>query len=151
MLFSLPALFIILNRIFQSELGFIPLRNDNLSIPNYKNTSYIWGPLNSDGSVDPIGGFLAIFTPDFFKTIPVGPNQGQLKYWPWFWLLCPIYLIVTTVAFLLSLIWDHKTFLNDVRNLPRNVQGTFGKLWTYFAKKEKRTEKTREALRTELL
>jgi uncharacterized membrane protein YwaF len=34
----LLMLFIMLNQIFQSELGFIPLRNGNI-IPNYKNTS----------------------------------------------------------------------------------------------------------------
>lgn len=121
----LLALFIILNQIFQSELGFVPLRNDVLSIPNYKNTSYIWGPLNQDGSMDPIGGFLAIFTPDFFKTIPVGPNKGMLKYWPWFWLLCPIYLIVTPVSFLLSLIWDHKSFVHDLKALPERCKQAF--------------------------
>ncbi len=112
----LVALFIILNQIFQSELGFIPLRNGNM-IPNYKNSSYIWGPLNQDGSMDPIGGFLAIFTPEFFKTMPVGELAGEVKYWPWFWLICPVYLIVTTLSFLISLIQDHKVFASDMRLL----------------------------------
>ena len=65
----LLMLFIILNQIFQSELGFIPLRNqaDFFDI-GYKNSSYIWGP----GTNDAIGDFLALFTPEFFKTVPVG-------------------------------------------------------------------------------
>ena len=112
------ALFIIINQIFQSELGFIPLRNGNI-IPNYKNTSYIWGPLNQDGSMDPIGGFLAIFTPEFFKTLPVAWTGskyavGTVKYWPWFWLIFPVYILVTPMAFLLSLIWDHNNFKKDM-------------------------------------
>ena len=122
----LLALFIILNQIFQSELGFIPLRNGNM-IPNYKNTSYIWGPLNQDGSMDPIGGFLAIFTPEFFKAMPIGPHKGEIKYWPWFWLLCPIYLIVTTLAFLISLIQDHKNFASDMRLLKSKCVCVFKK------------------------
>ena len=130
----LIALFIILNQIFQSELGFIPLRNDVLSIPNYKNTSYIWGPLNQDGSMDPIGGFLAIFTPDFFKTIPIGPNKGQLKYWPWFWLICPIYLIVTSLSFLISLIQDHKSFISDIKSLKHKIPCLIQKVKAFLSK-----------------
>ena len=56
----LLMLFIMLNQIFQSELGFIPLRDrENFFGIDYKNTSYIWGP----GTNDAIGNFLAMFTP----------------------------------------------------------------------------------------
>ena len=110
----LLMLFIMLNQIFQSELGFIPLRNqqDFFGI-GYKNTSYIWGP----GTNDAIGDFLAIFTPDFFKTVPVGEFAGQLKYWPWFWLIVPVYLLVTPLSFLVALVFDHKTLSADVKAL----------------------------------
>ena len=123
----LLALFIMLNQIFQSELGFIPLRGENM-IPNYKNSSYIWGPLNQDGSMTPIGGILEIFTPKFFKTMPVGSQKGELKYWPWFWLIFPIYIIVTTVSFLISLIQDHKSFANDMKLLKVKTPSLFGKV-----------------------
>ncbi len=110
----LLMLFIMLNQLFQSELGFIPLRNgeDFFGI-GYKNTSYIWGP----GTNDAIGDFLAIFTPDFFKTVPVGEFAGQEKYWPWFWLIVPVYLLVTPLSFLVSLAFDHKAFAGDVKAL----------------------------------
>ncbi len=110
----LVMLFIILNQIFQSELGFIPLRdkNDFFGI-GYKNTSYIWGP----GTNDAIGDFLAMFTPDFFKTVPVGEFAGQIKYWPWFWLIVPCYLIVTPLGFLLTVGFDRKAFVSDVKSL----------------------------------
>ncbi|MBE6958657.1 MAG: hypothetical protein E7447_05860 [Ruminococcaceae bacterium] len=102
----LLMLFIMLNQIFQSELGFIPLRDrSNFFGIDYKNTSYIWGP----GENDAIGDFLALFTPDFFKTVPVGEFAGQVKYWPWFWMICPVYILVTPLSFLLCLVFERKS------------------------------------------
>ena len=109
----LLMLFIMLNQIFQSELGFIPLRGDDLLNISYKNTSYIWGP----GTNDAIGTFLSWFCPDFFKTVPVGELAGQTKYWPWFWLICPAYILVTPLAFGLCMIFDHKNFARDIRSI----------------------------------
>lgn len=108
----LLMLFIMLNQIFQSELGFIPLRDrgDFFGI-GYKNTSYIWGP----GTNDAIGDFLALFTLEIFKTVPVGEFAGQIKYWPWFWLITPVYLLVTPLSFLLSLVFDGKALAADLR------------------------------------
>lgn len=105
-------LFIMLNQIFQAELGFVPLRNtgDFFGI-GYKNSSYIWGP----GENDAIGDFLALFTPKFFKTVPVGEFQGQEKYWPWFWLIVPVYLIVPILSFFISLVFDRKNFVLDAK------------------------------------
>ena len=122
----LLMLFIMLNQIFQSELGFIPLRNGNI-IPNYKNTSYIWGPLNQDGSMDPIGAVFEIFTPDFFKTLPVscegyGHEVGVVKYWPWFWMIVPAFVLVTPIAFLVCMIFDHKRFGKDMCNLFKHIK-----------------------------
>ena len=69
-------LYIMLNQIFQSELGFIPLRDQSEFFEiGYKNSSYVWGP----GTDDAIGNFLALFTPKFFKTVPVGEFAGQTK------------------------------------------------------------------------
>ena len=110
----LLMLFIMLNQIFQSELGFIPLRDrENFFGIDYKNTSYIWGP----GTNDAIGDFLALFTPEIFKTVPVGEFAGQVKYWPWFWLIVPVYLLVTPLSFGLAVIFDHKSLAADVRRL----------------------------------
>lgn len=109
----LLMLFIILNQIFQSELGYIPLRSADMFDINYKNTSYIWGP----GSNDAIGEFLSWFCPDFFKTIPVGQYAGQEKYWPWFWMIFPSYILVTPLSFCLSMIFDHRCFGQDVKGL----------------------------------
>lgn len=108
----LLMLFIMLNQIFQSELGFIPLRDrgDFFGI-GYKNTSYIWGP----GTNDAIGEFLALFTPKIFKTVPAGEFAGQTKYWPWFWMITPVYILVTPLSFVVSLVFDHKNVVGDFK------------------------------------
>ncbi len=113
----LLMLFIMLNQIFQSELGYIPLRDQGAFFEiGYKNTSYIWGP----GTNDAIGDFLALFTPDFFKTVPVGEFAGQTKYWPWFWMIIPVYVLVTPLSFGLSMIFDHKSLSDDCKKLKRS-------------------------------
>lgn len=105
----LLMLFIMLNQILQSELGFIGLRgNDFYKIP-YKNTSLIWGPTD-----DGLGRFFDIFCPQFFKTVPVGVNAGTPKYWPWFWLIFPCYILLTPLSFAISLIFDWQNLKKDI-------------------------------------
>ena len=115
-------LFIILNQLFQSELGFIPLRSDDFFDVNYKNSSYIWGPDLQDG----IGKFLSLFCPDFFKTVPIGPHAGEEKYWPWFWMIFPVFILVTPLAFGLSMIFDGKNFANDVKVFYKKLRNKIG-------------------------
>ncbi len=111
-------LFIMLNQIFQSELGFIPLRDaDEFFDIGYKNSSYIWGP----GTDDAIGDFLALFCPKIFKTVPIGEYAGQEKYWPWFWMIVPVYIIVPILSFLVSLVFDHKSFVSDCKLLKNKI------------------------------
>ncbi len=115
----LLMLFIMLNQIFQSELGYIPLRDrNNFFGIDYKNTSYIWGP----GTNNAIGDLLALFTPDIFKTVPVGEFAGQVKYWPWFWLIPPVYILVTPLSFLISMIFDRKSLVADLRALKAKLR-----------------------------
>lgn len=113
----LLMLFIMLNQVFQSELGFIPLRDDNMLEVNFKNSSYIWGPDLPDG----IGSFLAKLCPDVFKTIPVGQYRGQEKFWPWFWLIFPVFLLVTPLSFGLAMAFDYRHFAKDVRALRERM------------------------------
>lgn len=111
-------LFIMLNQIFQSELGFIPLRGNEFFSINYKNTSYIWGPKTNDA----IGTFLSWFCPSFFKVIPVGEFVGQNKYWPWFWLIFPVFILVTPLSFGVSMIFDSKNFKKDIMKLREDLK-----------------------------
>ena len=119
----LLMLFIMLNQIFQSELGYIPLRGTDIFSTHYKNSSYIWGP----GTDDAIGNFLALFCPKFFTKIPVGEFAGQVKYWPWFWMIFPVFILVTPLAFGVSMIFDHKAFAQDMQTLKAKARERFKK------------------------
>ncbi len=126
----LLMLFIILNQIFQSELGLIPLRSNDFLDINYKNTSYIW---DAD---DSIGQFIATFCPDFFKqmTVPITAHCESCgtshiigyevvdKYWPWFWMICPVFVLVTPLSFGLAMIFDGKRFGSDVKWLFKHIK-----------------------------
>ena len=122
--------FILLNQLLQSELGYIPLRSryEFFEI-GYKNSSYIWGP----GENDAIGNFLALFCPKIFKTVPVGQYAGKAKYWPWFWMICPVYLLVPVLSFLVALVFDFKSFINDAKELPARTRALPGKIKSLFA------------------
>lgn len=100
--------FIMLNQILQSELGYIPLRNNDFFNINYKNSSMIWGPTSG------LGGIFTPFCPKIFKTVPVGPYAGQEKYWPLIWLIVPMYVLLVPIAFGMCMIFDHKKFKQDI-------------------------------------
>jgi len=109
--FMLLLLFIMLNQILQSELGFVPLRGDDITAIGYKNTSYIWGP------DDEISKIITPLCPNIFKTIPVGKLAGTPKYWPWFWLLVPAHVVLIPLCFLMSMIFEHKHFKTDILSI----------------------------------
>lgn len=114
-LLLLVMLFIMINQIFQSELGFIGLRGDDIHAIPYVNNSLIWGP---DGNISRLIDWAC---PEIFKTIPVGQHKGEVKYWPWFWLTVPCFVILVPVCFLISLIFDFRHFTADARLLKNKV------------------------------
>lgn len=116
----LVMLFIMLNQIFQSELGFVPLRDrGNFFGIDYKNSSYIWGP----GDGYPVGELLKKFTPEVFTKVPIGEHAGETKYWPWFWMICPVFCITIPLAAILALIFDFKSIRADVKALCAKLKG----------------------------
>ena len=110
-IFLVVMLFIMMNQVLQSELGFIGMRGDDILAIPYVNNSLIWGP---DGNLSKL---IEWACPAFFKTIPVGAHAGEPKYWPWFWLVVPCFLLVTPICFLISMIFDRKTFIEDLKAL----------------------------------
>jgi hypothetical protein len=114
--------FIMLNQLLQSELGFIPLRDGDFLDVSYKNSSLIWGP-----DLPGIGSIFAPFCPKIFKTVPVGEFKGQEKYWPWLWMVFPIYVLITPIAFGISMIFDHKNFKADMKTYFGKIKGLFTK------------------------
>ena len=115
-IFLIVMLFIMLNQVLQSELGFIGLRGDDIHQITYINSSLIWGP---DGHLSKL---IEWAVPNFFKTIPVGPHAGEAKYWPWFWLIVPCFIILTPLCFLISLIFEFKHFKNDMILLKEKIK-----------------------------
>ena len=114
-IFLCVMLFIMLNQIFQSELGYIGLRGDDIHAIPYINNSLIWGP---DGSISKLIDWAC---PNFFKTIPVGPHAGEAKYWPWFWLVVPCFVILLPVCFLISLIFDYAQCKADILTIKNKL------------------------------
>ena len=109
------------NQLFQQELGFTPVRgsgNTDITDIGWKNTSYIWGA--DEGDI--IGEVLDVFCPKLFKTIPVGPHAGARKHWPFFWMICPVYVYFTILSSIFCLIFDRKNFINGIVTTAKNTK-----------------------------
>lgn len=106
-------LFIICNQVLQSELGIIELRGTELLKDGcgYKNSSQIWGP------TDDVSVVFTWLTPSFMKTVPFGPQAGQAKYWPFFYLVPAAFVYFTILPLLLCLPWQFKRIKDDIGNL----------------------------------
>lgn len=115
-------LFIMVCQVIQSELGYVALRDGDFLDVSYRNTSYIWKPGN-----DGIGKVLSAVCPDFFKTVPVGEFAGQEKYWPWFWMIFPVFIYVTPLSFGLSMIFDAKTLKKDIVSVRNFIKSKLHK------------------------
>lgn len=113
-IFMLVMLFIMMNQVLQSELGFINWERDSIHHIIYVNNSLLWGPNEQFGIISKAFEFLC---PSIFKTIPVGANAGDAKYWPWFWLIVPCFVIITPLCFGISMIFEHKHLKEDIKKL----------------------------------
>ena len=113
-------LFIICNQILQSELGIIPLRNEDMLHINFRNPSLIWGP------TDDVAVLFSWLTPSFMKTVPAGPYAGQEKYWPFFWMVPGIIVYFLLVPLIICWIFDFQqtknTFARFFKLFKRNKQ-----------------------------
>ncbi len=103
---SAMLLFIICNQVLQSELGIIPLRNDDMFNVNFRNPSLIWGPTDS------VAVLFSWLTPSFMKTIPFGAYAGQEKFWPFFWMLPGVIVYFILIPLALCFIFDFKNTKN---------------------------------------
>lgn len=104
-------LFIICNQVLQSELGIIPLRNDDMFNINFRNPSLIWGP------TDAVAVLFSWLTPSFMKTVPAGSYAGQEKYWPFFWMVPGVFVYFILVPLFICLIFNFKDTKNTFVNL----------------------------------
>lgn len=114
-------LFIICNQVLQSELGIIPLRNDDIFNINFTNTSLIWGP------TDDVAVVFSWLTPDFMKVIPFGPYAGQEKFWPFFWMIPGIIVYFLLIPLILCFILDFKNTAQTFKTIFKNLRNLISK------------------------
>ena len=106
--------FCMLNQVLQSELGFIPMRGDDILDIHYKNSSLIWGP--------PDIYIIEHVIPEFMRTIPFGEHAGEHKYWPLLWAVVPLYVYFVPICFFLSMTFDFKSIKTDFRRMIKSFK-----------------------------
>ena len=82
----------------------------------YRNTSLIWGP------TDDVSAIFTWLTPDFMKTVPFGPHAGEVKYWPFFYLLPGCFVYFWCIPLLLCLPFERKHMKDDFGKLKAFIQ-----------------------------
>lgn len=118
LLFMVVLAIIMVNEVILMELGMVPLRNMDLFEGGYRNFSMIFGVNDSMRGLE---GFLRFLTPNFMLTIPFGEFAGQDKYWPLLWIFFPVVIIVGGLSFLLSLFWEGKHLVQDLKRVKAFV------------------------------
>lgn len=98
--------FIIINHVIAYELGFMEA-HENFLHARFFNPSLVWGP------TDPLAKVLEMFTPNFMKTVPVGEYAGQAKYWPLFWMMPAIFILMWGGPLIYCLLFDFKRIFAD--------------------------------------
>ena len=114
-------LFIICNQVLQSELGAIPLRDQDIFDVNWRNPSLIWGP------TDDVAVLFSWLTPNFMKTIPFGQFAGQPKFWPLFWMLPAVFVYFILIPLGLCFLFNFKNTVRDFQNAFTAVKSRFCK------------------------
>lgn len=104
LVFLVVECLILANEVILMEAGFVDFRgNVGFMDYNYRNSNFIFGPTPdlqelSDKIIDPL-------VPNLFKTVPVGPHQGETKYLPVLWLLVPCFIYFTVIGGFLCLLF----------------------------------------------
>lgn len=111
-------LFMMVQNVLQSELGIINLRNGDFFNPNYHNPSLVWGP------TDGVAIVFKIFTPGFMKVVPYGPYQGELKFWPFFWLVPGAFVYFWAIPFVFVLIIKNSRIelFEDIKKIIHKIK-----------------------------
>jgi len=115
-LFEMAIIFF--NNAWLSEIGLLKMRV-NLTDRDYVNSAFVYGPYFYRN--EEVLGFIDIFVPKFFKTIPEGftyydtlrgfyDNGGLTHYWPVAWAICPLIVYVYPLSFLIYMGLDFKGF-----------------------------------------
>ena len=108
---------ILVNEIILIGTGFVHIQH--LFSSQVRNSALIFGPL---ADVELVGIMFTALTPEFFLTRPLGPNAGEVFYWPILWLVIPFYIYSSLAALLLSLPFEFKNIKADIRTLKTKIK-----------------------------
>jgi len=114
---------ILVNEVILIGAGFVHI--NHLFSNEIRNSALIFGPL---AEIEFIGILFTHLTPNFFLTVPIGPNAGAVYYWPILWLIIPSYFYVCLTALLLSLPFEHKNIKADIYSSGLKLRSAFFKL-----------------------
>lgn len=92
---------IYLNEIILMEMGFVEMRGNDITNYNYRNFSFIFGPIKELEGISNI--LFDWMVPKPFKQIMVGEFAGTPKYMPILWLIVPCFVYLPLIAFLIYL------------------------------------------------
>ena len=103
------------NEIILSLLGWVP-SGDLMMDPVGRNPSLIFG-IKDLQSLSGIGNLLKILVPEFLTVHPV---TGETFYWPVVWMIGPVFVYGSMIAFIFSLIYDKENTLAFVYDKLQN-------------------------------
>lgn len=108
------------NEFFLSLLGWVPSGRDMMN-PVGRNPSLIFG-IKDLQSLTGVGTLLKVLVPHF---LTVHPITGEQFYWPVVWMIGPIIVYGSFIAFLFALAYDKQNtlaFVLDKLNIRHNYQ-----------------------------
>ena len=106
------------NEIILSLLGWVPSGNAMMD-PSGRNPSLIFG-IKDLQSLTGIGTLLKVLVPRF---LTVDPFTGETFYWPVAWMIGPVFVYGSMIAFIFSLVYDKENtlvFILDALNIRRD-------------------------------
>lgn len=108
-IFKIPFIFyfvciiILTNEVILMALGIVDGNMQSLLNPNIRNFALIFGP---NHHLKKFRWLYEPFVPKIFKTVPFGPNAGEVLYWPIIWLVIPAYIYLVHIGCLIYFIFN---------------------------------------------
>jgi len=117
-IFYLILCIILVNEVILIGAGFV--NADILFSREIRNHTLIFGPL---AEVEFIGVIFNTLTPEIFRTVPIGPNVGEVFYWPIVWLIIPSFVYFSLASLLLSFPFEYRKIKHDIVALMLRLSG----------------------------
>ena len=109
-------LIIMTNSIVLGEIGLLSPRGDDPLVIGYDNESLVWRADRLAGTI------LSWFTPAFLKTMPAGVYAGQEFYWPFLWMVVPVFIASILGALIICLPFEYKHIKEDFLKLKQKIK-----------------------------